>query len=161
MNKLQVEPSGDREIVLTRVFDAPRHLVWEAYTRPELIRRWFLGPPEWSMIVCEVDPRVGGRYRYVWRKTDGTEMGMGGEYRAVVRPERIQLTELFDQDWTGGEAVATLTMVEENGKTTCTTTMRYVSKEIRDMVLQSGMTRGAAASYDRLDAIFAEQPAGA
>lgn len=159
MNKLHVETAGDREIIMRRAFDAPRHLVWEAYTNPELLKRWLLGPPDWSMIVCEVDLRVGGKFRFVWRKTGGTEMGMGGEYREVVAPERITQTELFDQDWTDGEAISRLVLTEENGGTVATTTVTYVSKETRDAVLQSGMADGVGISYDRLEKMLLEEAA--
>jgi uncharacterized protein YndB with AHSA1/START domain len=93
MNKLKVEARGDREIVMTRAFDAPRHLVFDAFTKPDLLRQWLLGPPGWSMPVCEIDFQVGGRYRYVWTHRDGAEMGAGGVYKEIVVPERIVATE--------------------------------------------------------------------
>src|SRR5579872_2950338 len=117
--KLKITTPTDREIVMTRVFDAPRHLVFAAWTRPELLKRWLLGPPGWSMPVCEIDLRVGGKYRYVWRQdSDGTEMGMGGVYREIVKPERIVATEKFDQSWYEGEAVGTTLLAEQGGRTT-------------------------------------------
>ena len=143
---------GDREIVVTRVFDAPRRLVFEAYTQPELIKRWLLGPDGWSMPVCEIDLRTGGKYRYVWRSdSDGREMGMGGVYREVVAPERIVVTEIFDEAWYPGEAVDTIVLVEREGRTTMTQTIQYNSRETRDAVLKSPMQTGMAASYDRLE----------
>jgi uncharacterized protein YndB with AHSA1/START domain len=102
-----VTTPSEREIAMTRVFDAPRKLVFEAFTRPELITRWLLGPPGWTMVVCEIDLRVGGAYRYVWRKDNGTEMGMGGVFREIVAPERIVQTEKFDNPWYEGEAIST------------------------------------------------------
>ena len=153
---LTVTAHGEREIVMTRVFDAPRALVWEAHTKPELVQRWLLGPDGWSMPVCEIDLRVGGKYRYVWRKdSDGTEMGMGGVYREVAAPERIVSTEVFDEAWYPGEAVGTLVLIETDGKTTLTQTMLYVSREARDAILKSPMESGVATSYDRLEAILA------
>jgi uncharacterized protein YndB with AHSA1/START domain len=152
--KLIVTTPTDREIVMTRVFDAPRNLVFEAFTKPDLVKRWMLGPDGWSMPVCEIDLRVGGKYRYVWRHTDGREMGMGGVYREIVPPERIDSTELFDEDWTGGEVLGTLLLTEQAGKTTLTQTLLYPSKEARDNVLKSGMERGVAVSYDRLDEVL-------
>ena len=147
-----ITAQGDREIVVTRVFDAPRRLVFEAYTRPELIKKWLLGPSGWSMPVCEIDLRAGGKYRYVWRNDgDGREMGMGGVYREVVAPERIVVTEIFDEAWYPGEAVDTIVLVEREGKTTLTQTIRYNSRETRDAVLKSPMQTGMAASYDRLE----------
>src|SRR5439155_25403833 len=96
---LKVTTPTDREIVMTRVFDAPRGLVFDAMTKPELLKRWLFGPPGWSMVVCEDDPRVGGAFRWVWRGPDGAEMAMRGVYREVVPPERIVRTESFEVGW--------------------------------------------------------------
>src|SRR3989454_4488921 len=101
--KLQITTPSDREIAMTRVFDAPRSLVFDAFTKPELVKQWLLGPPGWSMPVCEIDLRVGGTYRYVWRHANGNEMGMGGVYREIVAPERIVATQKFDEPWYPGE----------------------------------------------------------
>jgi len=148
---LKLTTRGDREIVMTRAFDAPRKLVFDAHTKPELVKQWLLGPDGWSMPVCEIDLKVGGKYRYVWRRDkDGTEMGMGGVYREIVAPERLVATEKFDQSWYPGEAVGTFVLVEQSGKTTLTQTMLYESREARDTVLKSGMEKGVVASYDRL-----------
>ena len=148
---LKLTTRGDREIVITRAFDAPRKLVFDAFTRPELVKQWLLGPDGWSMPVCEIDLKVGGKYRYVWRRgKDGTEMGMGGFYREIVAPERIVATEKFDQSWYPGEAVGTFVLIEQAGKTTLTETILYESREARDAVLKSGMEKGVVASYDRL-----------
>jgi uncharacterized protein YndB with AHSA1/START domain len=152
---LKLTAPGDREIVMTRDFDAPRRLVFDAFTKPELVRRWLLGPDGWSMVVCEIDLRVGGRYRYVWRRDkDGTEMGMSGVHQEVVPPERIVATEKFDQAWYPGEAVNTTVLTEQRGKTTLTQTVLYQSREARDGVLKSGMESGVAASYDRLEKLL-------
>lgn len=151
--KLKVAANGDREIVMTRVFNAPRQLVWDAFTRPELVKRWLLGPDGWSMPVCEIDLRVGGSYRYVWRHTDGKEMGMGGVYREIEIPARVVATEKFDEAWYPGEAVGTLRLVEQAGRTTVAQTMLYDSPQTRDAVLKSPMETGVAASYDRLEAL--------
>ena len=153
----KVAAQGDCEIVMTRMFDAPRRLVWDAHTKPALVTRWLLGPPGWSMPVCEIDLRVGGKYRYVWRRdSDGKEMGMGGVYRGIEAPERLVHTETFDDPWYQGEALDTLVLVEQSGKTLLTQTMLLVSREARDAILKSGMEHGVAASYDRLEAIWAE-----
>src|SRR5713101_8024454 len=101
---LKVTTRGDREIVMTRAFDAPRKLVFDAFTKPELVKQWLLGPPGWSMPVCEIDLRVGGSYRYVWRKAGVPDMGMGGFYREVVLLNQVASTEKFDQAWYPGEA---------------------------------------------------------
>jgi uncharacterized protein YndB with AHSA1/START domain len=152
---LQITTPSEREIVMSRVFDAPRSLVFDAWTKPELLKRWLGVRGGWSMVVCEVDLRVGGAYRFVWRGPDGAEMGMGGVYREIVPPERLVATESFDDPWYPGEAVDTTVLVEEGGKTTATTTVLYESEEIRDAVLESGMTRGVAESYDTLAAYLA------
>jgi uncharacterized protein YndB with AHSA1/START domain len=152
---LKVTTPSDREIVMTRVFAAPRRLLFDAWTKPELVRRWLLGPPGWTMPVCEIDLRVGGRYRYVWRQEGGgTEMGMGGVYREVVAPERLVATELFDEDWTGGETLSTLGITERENRSTMTNTVLYSSREARDAALATGMTEGVAVSFDRLEALL-------
>jgi|SRR6267143_5393288 len=155
-NALKITPSGDRDLVMTRDFDAPRKLVYDAHTKPELVRRWLLGPPGWSMPVCEMDVRVGGKYRWMWKKdTDGSTMGMGGVYREVEAPERLVSTEKFDEAWYPGESLNTLVLVEKGGRTTLTQTMRYESAAAREAVIKSGMEQGVAASYDRLEAVLA------
>ena len=155
---LKVAANGEREIVMTRAFRAPRQLVFDAHTKPELVRKWLLGPEGWTMPICEIDLRVGGKYRYVWqRDKDGSKMGMGGEFREIASPERLVCTEKFDDPWYPGESLNTLLLVERDGTTTLTQTMRYDSREIRDAVLKSPMESGVAVSYDRLDAILAEQ----
>jgi uncharacterized protein YndB with AHSA1/START domain len=150
VGNLQITTRGDRELVLTRVFDAPRRLVFDAWTKPELVRQWLLGPPGWSMPVCEIDLRVGGKYRYVWRKDNEIEMGMGGVYREIVAPERIVATEKFDESWYPGEGLGTVVLVEVGGKTTLTQTILYESREALEVVLKSPMEEGVAAGYDRL-----------
>jgi uncharacterized protein YndB with AHSA1/START domain len=149
-----VAARGEREIALTRVFEAPRALVFEALTRPEHIRRWLLGPPGWTMAVCEVDLRAGGAYRFVWRRDDGTELGMGGVYREIAPPERLVHTERFDAAWYPGEAVVTTVLIEEGGRTKLASTVSYESRDARDAVLRSGMEAGVAASYDRLSGLL-------
>jgi uncharacterized protein YndB with AHSA1/START domain len=154
--KLTVEARGDREIVMTRIVAAPRRLVFDAFTKPELLKRWLLGPNGWSMPVCEVDLRVGGRYRYVWRReASGAEMGMGGVFHEIAPPERLVSTEEFDQPWYPGKGVGTILLTEENGRTKVTQTIRYESREARDGVLKSPMESGVEASYARLDAMLA------
>jgi uncharacterized protein YndB with AHSA1/START domain len=156
---LRVTTPSDREIAMTRVFDAPRKLVFDALTKPELVRRWLGAFGGWSMAVCEIDLRVGGAYRYVWRNADGREMGMGGVFRAVEPPGRIVATEVFDESWYPGEALDTSVLVEQGGKTTLTTTVLYESREARDGVLKSPMETGVAASYDKLAELLASNVA--
>ena len=156
MGTLKLTTPSDREIAMTRGFDAPRQLVFDAHTKPDLVKQWLLGPPGWSMPVCEMDVRVGGKYRWVWRHDhDGTSMGMGGVYREIVAPERLVTTEKFDEAWYPGESVNTLVLVEKAGRTTLTQTMLYESREARDAVIKSGMEKGVAASYDRLAELLA------
>jgi uncharacterized protein YndB with AHSA1/START domain len=159
IGNLTVTTTGDREIVLTRTFDAPRHLVFEAMTRPELVKRWLAGPPGWQMTVCEIDLRVGGRYRYAWRMESGAEMGMGGEFREIAAPERIVQTEVFDQAWYPGEAIGTLLLKERAGKTELELRVRYESAEALQAVLKTPMDEGVAASYDRLAELLAQPQA--
>jgi uncharacterized protein YndB with AHSA1/START domain len=150
MGKLQVTTPSEREIAMTRIFDAPRSLVFDAWTKPELLKRWLGVRGGWTFAVCEVDLRVGGSYRFVWRGPTGAEMGMGGVYREIVRPERLVATEKFDEPWYEGDALDTTTFVERGGKTTATTTVRYASQEVRDAVLKTPMLTGVAESYDKM-----------
>jgi len=152
---LKVTTPSDREIVLTRVFDAPRSMVFDAFTKPELLKRWF-GPRGWSLVVCEVDLRVGGGFRFVLRGPDGKDMGMRGVYREIVAPERSVHMESFD-DYPG-ESQVTAIFVEKDRKTTLTATILYPSQQIRDIVIQTGMEHGAAESYDKLNELLVSAP---
>jgi len=154
---LKVAAHSDREIKITRSFNAPRQLVWDAHTKPELLKKWLFGPDGWSLAVCNIDLRVGGRFRYVWRNQGGHEMAMGGEYREIKPPEKIVSTEEFDDPWYPGVGVGTLVLTEKDGKTTLTQTVQYESKEARDAVLKSPMEQGLAMGYDRLDKLVTTQ----
>ena len=145
---LKVTTPSDCEVVLTRVFDAPRQLVFEAFSKPDLLKRWF-GPHGFSLVVCEVDFRVGGGFRFVLRGPDGKDMGMRGVYREIVSPERSVHMESFD-NYPDKLHQVTSVLTEQGGKTTFTATILYPSKEVRDIVLKSGMEHGAAETYDRL-----------
>lgn len=140
---------------MTRDFKAPRRLVFDAYTKPELLKRWFNGPEGWSLVTCEVDLRVDGAYRFVWRGPDGNDMGLGGVYREVVAPERLVSTEIFDEDWTGGETHVTAVFVERDGTTTFTMNVLYATQEARDGAMCSGMEQGVAYGFDRLAELLA------
>jgi uncharacterized protein YndB with AHSA1/START domain len=153
----KVSTPTDREIAMTRVFDAPRHLVFGALTKPDLVKQWLLGPPGWTMPVCEIDLQVGGAYRFLWRGPDGTEMGTRGVFREIAPPERFVATEQFDKPWYPGESLVTYVLVEKGGKTTLTLTVLYESREARDGVLKSGMEKGVAMSYDRLEQLLVSQ----
>src|SRR5258708_29238620 len=141
---LKVTLPSEREIVMTRVCNAPRQMIYDAWTKPELLKRWF-GPRGWSLVVCEIDLRVGGKWRFVLRGPDGKEMGMGGVYRELATPERDVHTEKFDDF--PGESLVTGGLVESGGKTTMAATVLYPSQEVRVAVIKYGMEHGAAESY--------------
>jgi uncharacterized protein YndB with AHSA1/START domain len=141
---------SDREIAATRVFDAPRRLVYEAHTNPKHLPNWMLGPEGWTMPVCEIDLRPGGTWHFVWRKADGSEMAMRGTYKEVVPPEKVVTTESWGGDWP--ETINTLTLTEKDGKTILTSTILYPSKDARDAALKTGMKQGMNVSFDRLAA---------
>jgi uncharacterized protein YndB with AHSA1/START domain len=142
---LKVTTPTDRELVMTRAFNASRGMVFDALTKPDLLQRWLLGPPGWTMPVCEIDLRVGGKYRYVWQNADGRKMGMGGTFQEIVRPSRVVATEAYEDYWTGGET---------RGTTTLRMTVRYASQEARDAAIKMGATKGVEASYDRLEQLL-------
>jgi uncharacterized protein YndB with AHSA1/START domain len=144
-----VTTPSDCEIVLTRVIDAPRRLVFAAYTDPEHVPHWMLGPDGWSMPVCEIDLRAGGQWHFVWRRPNGEEMEMRGEYREIDPPERIVHTESWGGEWP--ETLNTLILTEHDGQTTITQRVLYPSQDARDAALGTGMKVGASMSYDRLE----------
>lgn len=157
VDKAAVTLPSDSQVEVRRSFKAPRALVYRAYSEPELVRRWMLGPPGWSMPVCEVDMRVGGTYRWRWRnEQDGSEFGFTGVFREVDPPARVVHSEVFDPGTTGsgepGEAIVTITFVEEDGFTTVTTNIDFGTREVRDAAMSTGMTDGMEMSYQRLDA---------
>jgi uncharacterized protein YndB with AHSA1/START domain len=166
MNKAQVSLPSDREVEVTRSFRAPRALVYRAYTEPDLVRRWLLGPPGWSMPVCEMDVRVGGRYRWRWRSDDnGSEFGFSGTFREVQPPSRLVHTEAYDPGSVGGgypgqDAIVTVTFTEDVGVTTVKSSIDFGSKEARDAAIATGMTDGMEQSYQLLDRLLDEQSRG-
>ena len=158
-DSFKVSTPTDRSIQVERDFNAPRALVFDAFTKPELVRRWLLGPDGWTMPVCEIDLRVGGRYRYVWRKESiGKDMGMGGVFREIARPARIVATEQFDDAWYQGEALNTTTFEEQSGVTKVRLVVLYESQAARDTASRSGMERGMIAGYSRLEELLSSQP---
>jgi uncharacterized protein YndB with AHSA1/START domain len=152
---LTVTTPSDREIAMSRVFDAPRNLVFDAYTKPELVRRWLGVMGGWTFRVCEIDLEVGGNYRYLWDGPEGATLGIRGTFREIARNDRIVCTERFDPPFDQGEAIDTVTFVERAGKTTLTITVLAPSREVRDGMLKSGMADGVTASFDNLDGILA------
>ena len=153
---LKVEAHGDTEIRMTRTFAAPRRLVFDAWTKPELLKRWLFGPKGWTLTVVDIDLRVGGKYRFVTTHTDGRKMGWGGVYTEVKSPERFVATELFDEPWYPGESTNTVALTEKNGKTVMVSTMKYVSRAARDGVLASPMEEGLRPGFDRMDEVVRE-----
>lgn len=152
---LSVTTPSDTEIVLKREFNARRELVFDAWTKPELLMRWY-GAQGWNLVVCEVDLRVGGRWRFVSRGPGGEEMGQSGVYREVSAPQLLVSTELFDNQSYPGETLITHAFAERDGRTTITSTLRYASPKARDIVLSYPMARGVAQGYDRLATVLAE-----
>ncbi|MFZ5671862.1 MAG: SRPBCC family protein [Pseudomonadota bacterium] len=153
---LKVSALSDREIRMTRIFDAPRALVFDAFTKPDLIKRWMYGPEGWSLPVCEIELKAGGKMRYVWKHKDGASMGMNGVFREIERPSRIVHNETFDEDWTGGETLVTTVFTETGGQTLVEQTILYATRAARDAVLKSPMESGVAQGYDRLDNILGQ-----
>jgi uncharacterized protein YndB with AHSA1/START domain len=145
-----VTTPSDREIVVTRVFNAPRKLVFDAWANPKYLPHWMLGPDGWSMPVCEIDLRPGGSWHIVWRHSNGQEMEMRGSYREVQPPERVVSSESWGPEWP--ETLNTVVFSEQAGKTTATITVLYPSKDARDAALKTGMKQGMSQSYDRLEA---------
>jgi uncharacterized protein YndB with AHSA1/START domain len=155
--QLAVTTPSETEIRVERIFDAPPQLVFECHTKPELVQRWLLGPPGWSMPICKIDLRVGGRYRYVWRNdAEGREFGVQGEFREIDAPHRIVHSE--SMDGRPGEAQCTLTLSPSGTKTSLEMTIRFDSREIRDAALETGMTDGISMSYDRLSEVMNAAP---
>ena len=155
---LKVEARGDTELVISRTFDAPVEMVFDAHTKPEIVRQWLLGPEGWTMPVCEIDLRVGGNYRYMWKKEKtGDAMGMGGEFMEVAIPNKYVATEKFDKSWYPGDAVSTTTFEDRNGRTAFQNVMKYDSREAREAVLASPMEEGLSVGYDRLENLLNSQ----
>lgn len=159
----EVTLPSDREVQVVRSFKAPRALVYRAFTEPQLVQRWLLGPPGWSMPVCEMDVRVGGKYRWRWRShDDGKEFGFAGTFREVQPPARLVHTEAYDPGTVGGgfpgdEALVTVSFTEDAGVTTMTSLIDFGSKEKRDGAVATGMTDGMEQSYTLLDGVLREQ----
>jgi uncharacterized protein YndB with AHSA1/START domain len=161
MKPAEVNTALDTEVLVRRSFDAPAELVWRAYTDPDLVRRWLLGPPGWSMPVCEMDVRVGGKYRWRWRSDeDGKEFGFSGEFQEIAPHSKLVHTEYYDagdlDDSMGQQgALVTVTFDERDGVTNATTSIKFASNEDRDTALSTGMTDGMEMSYKLLDGVLA------
>lgn len=158
---IEVTQPSDREVRVVRTFKAPRQLVWDAHTKPELVQKWMLGPPGWSMPVCEMDVRAGGAYKWRWRSDeDGKQFGFHGTFTEVNAPTKLVHDEYYDAGDVGGDmpsnepAVITLELSESDGVTTLVCTMTFASKEARDGAVSTGMTDGMEMGYVRLDDMF-------
>jgi uncharacterized protein YndB with AHSA1/START domain len=152
----KITTPSDTEIAFTRLFNAPRQLVWDAMHKPELVRKWLFGPVGWTMTVCEGEPIVGGTFRWEWQNVDGRAMAMTGTFTEVQPPEKVVRVERFEFgcEAQAGEQLGTMLLVEEGKLTRMNLVVRYPSKEARDGALASGMEHGMAAGYDRLDALL-------
>ncbi len=167
IEKAQVSLPSDTTVRVTRDFKAPRTLVWEAHTDPKLIKRWMLGPPGWSMPVCEMDVRPGGKYRWRWRSDEtGAEFGFHGDFREVDAPSAMTHAEYYDPGDVGGAmdasqpSIIRTSFAEKDGVTSLEMIMTFASKEIRDAAVSTGMTDGMEMGYERLDALYAELQGG-
>ena len=140
---------SDVQLIATRVFDAPRDLMWAAHTQCEHLRKWQLGPEGWTMPTCEIDLRPGGSYRFVYAGPDGDGFQFSGVYREVMAPERIVNTETMDVSTV--ETVNTLTLTEADGRTLLRVVVDYPSNEVREQVIATGMLEGWAQTYDVLE----------
>jgi uncharacterized protein YndB with AHSA1/START domain len=155
LTNLNVTTPSEREIMMTRMFEASRSDLFAALTQPELLKQWFSTPPRWELAESTMDLREGGSYRHVWRSPEGGMIGMGGTFLEVVVPERIVQTEVFDNPWFEGDATGMVFFVEHEGHTTLIQTVQYISQDVRNAVLASPMVDGVEAAYDRLAALLA------
>jgi uncharacterized protein YndB with AHSA1/START domain len=155
-NRTTVERRSDRELVVSRTFDAPARIVWDAWTQPDLLKRWWaprsLGV---TLFECTADVRVGGRYRYVFGRDPKQPMAFSGTYKEVVHPSRLVFTQLFEQIPAAGEAIVTATLEEKGGKTHFVLHALYTSKESLDGAVASGMERGMRDTYEQLEQLVA------
>ena len=162
--KAEVTLPSETEVRVTRHFNAPRKLVYKAYTTPALLKRWLLGPPGWSFPVCDMDVREGGSFVWRWKNDeDGKQFGFHGEFLEIVPPKRIVHSEFYDPMDIGGDmgegTTVSVTFDEAGGVTTLTTNRRFKSKADRDAAMSTGMTDGMEMSYQLLDGLLAEQSA--
>ena len=151
---LTITTPSEREVLITRVFDSSANLVFDALTKPEWLKRWY-GPAGWTMVVCEIDLRVGGKWRFVSRQPAGKEIGQFGIYQEIQKPTRIVNTENWE-DWDAGETLVTTVLTEHDGKTTFECTILFPSQEVRDVVVKSGLEHGAVESYNKLAEVLAQ-----
>ena len=153
-NPMEFTTPTPTSIRIVRMFDAPLQLVWRAHVEPEIVKQWMTGPPDHSLPVCEIDFRVGGEARYVWKNPE-FEMGMTAEFKEITEHERIVHTESFD-GWPEGASTVTSRFHEVDGKTRVTIEIEYKTQEARDAAMQPGFREGYSASYETLDALLSD-----
>lgn len=159
-HQLTLTAEGDREALITRRVDAPRHIVWEAFTNPRYVPQWLVGPPGWSMPTCEIDLRPGGAWRYVYEKPGSSGMTLSGRYIEVEAPVRLVSTESWGPEWP--ETLNTMSIEDHgDGTSTMTIRVRYPSTEARDAALRTGSAAGLQAGFVRLDALIGSMIASA
>jgi len=155
LKTLTITTPTDREVMLTRKLDAPATMVFDALTKPEWLKRWY-GPAGWTLVVCDIDLRVGGAWRFVVRQPAGKEIGQRGVYKEIERPIHIVNTESWE-DWDAGETLVTTVLSEHDRRTTFQCTILFPSKEVRDTVVKAGLEHGASESYDKLAQVLASE----
>ena len=155
INTLEISTPSNREVMLTRTFDAPRDFVFRALTEPALLKRWY-GRAGWSMIVCDIDLKVGGAWHFVVSRPDGKKIGQLGVYQEIDQPTRIVNTENWE-DWDAGECLVTTELTEIDRRTTFQSTILFPSQEVRDIVVKAGLEHGAAESYTKLDELLVQE----
>ncbi len=153
MTPIKIHKLNDLEIEITRTFDVPRKLVFDCFTKPELLKHWMIGPSGWTFQECKVDLRVRGKFRFVWQNEEGMKIGVSGVYKEVLAPEKLVNTELVEAGPTANETMSTLILEEKNGKTLMKNSVKYPSKDVRDAALGSHLEEGMAISYDRLETL--------
>ena len=150
--QLELQLIGGTDILFTRLFSAPAQMVFDAHTKPELFSRWMLGPPGWTMPVCEIDFRVGGRYRCEWAHPEEGSFDVSGQYLEIDAPGRFRHTEVM----AGTETVNVVTFTEQGGKTLMSQNISYANAEAWQAAIETGMAEGMEAGYANLDRMFAE-----
>ncbi|HJX93421.1 MAG TPA: SRPBCC family protein [Pyrinomonadaceae bacterium] len=153
LKTLTITTPSDREVMLTREFDAPATMVFDALTKPEWLKRWY-GPAGWTLVVCDIDLQVGGAWRFVVRQPAGKEIGQRGVYQEIDIPNRIVNTESWE-DWDAGETLVTTVLTESDGKTIFQCAILFPSQEVRDTVVKAGLEHGAKEGYDKLAEVLA------
>lgn len=155
-----MQMEGDRSLRFKRFFEAPPGLVFDCLTKAELVQKWLTGPPPMQMVECEIDAKVGGSFRYAWSGPNGEHrFGMKGTFKEISVPDRIVHTEVFDEDWTGGETLCTTLLIPQENGTMMDLLVQYATPEARAGAMQTDMKDGMSQSYDKMDGILTGMPA--